>query len=95
MLITIQNCDHFIYLDLDTFNTPVFFNTRMDLKTILHVIQARNNLESCSLQHKYKILLIKATIDIVIQYWDAHLKFVQLMFSFNPVNGYIIKGMPN
>lgn len=40
MLITIQNCDHFIYLDLDTFNTPVFFNTRMDLKTILHVIQA-------------------------------------------------------
>lgn len=39
MLITIHNCDHFIYLDLDTFNTPVFFNTRMDLKTILHVIR--------------------------------------------------------
>lgn len=45
MLITTQNCDHFIYLDLDTFNTSVFFNTHIDLKMTLHVIQPRNNLE--------------------------------------------------
>ena len=57
MLITIQNCDHFIYLGLDTFNTPVFLNTHIDLKIALHVIQARNNLESCYLQHNYMIII--------------------------------------